>query len=289
MSDLNRNVRLTIAKPLPKEFFKTNPLNAVVIEEMKVVFKIVKSLKPEPNTCEITVHNLNESSRSEFAKMPLRIRLDGGYDGRFERVFEGDLRWSKSKHDGTEWLTRLECGDGDRAFRFATISKAFRPGADPKVLIGEVAKTMGLEVPSNVAQAKALVNKFASGVSLDGNSRDEMTKLLKRSGMGWSVQDGRLQILGTEALEGTAFVISGNAETGDETGMIGAPEISAPAKPGALPTLKLKHTLFPELTPGRKISLRSAAIQGLFRITQLTHVGDTHGADWYTEIEGTPL
>lgn len=289
MSDFIRNVRVTIAKPLPKEFFKTNPLNAVVIEELKVVFKVVKSLKPEPNSCEIAIHNLNESSRSEFAKLPLRIRLDGGYDGRFERVFEGDLRWSKSKHDGTEWITSLECGDGDRAYRFATVSKSFRPGADPKMLIAEVAKTMGLEVPSNVAGAKALVKKFASGVSLDGNSRDEMTKLLKRSGMGWSVQDGKLQILGTEALETSAIVISGNAETGDETGMIGAPEISAPAKPGALPTLKLKHTLFPDLQPGRKISVRAAAIKGLFRVVQLTHVGDTHGADWYTEIEANPL
>ena len=280
-----RNLRLTLARPLPSEFFKTNPLNAVLITELQVEFKVVKTLKAEPNTCEITIHNLNESSRTEFAKLPLRIRLDAGYGTNLERVFEGDLRWSKSRHDGTEWLTKIECGDGDRAYRFASVSKSFKGGTNPKTMIKEVAKSMGLTVPSNIAEAKALAKAFASGMTLNGNSRNEMTKLLGKHGMGWSVQDGRLQVLGTEALEGTAYVIS------EDTGMIGSPELSAPAKPGALPTLKLKHTLFPALTPGRKIRPRSSAIPaGDFRITQVTHVGTAPaGADWYTELEATPL
>ncbi len=280
-----RAVRVTVAKPLPDVFFRTNPLNAVVITEMRVMFKITKSLKPEPNKCECTIVNLSETTRNEFAKLPLHLRIDAGYGENLERLFEGDLNWAYSKHVGTEWLTKLESGDGARAFKFAQVNRSFKGGTDAKTLVTEVAKSMGLKMPANIADAKELAKKFTSGVSLTGDSRHAMTGLLKSRGLGWSMQDGRLQILGNEALEGEALVLS------EDTGMIEVPDLGAPSKPGALPVLKIKHTLYPGLTPGRKIAPKSRGITGVFRISQVTHTGDTFGdgTAWSTEVEATPL
>ncbi len=280
-----RAARLTLAKPLPDAFFKTNPLNAVVITELRIKFKITKSLKAEPNKAEITVYNLNASSRAEFSKLPIYVRLDAGYGENLARIFEGDVRFASSKHEDTEWLTEVESGDGDRAFRFAQVSKSFGKGTDAKAMVTELAKTMGLKMPANIADAKELSKKFTSGASLTGDSRVEMSKILKSRNLGWSVQDGRLQILGAGALEGEALVLS------ETEGMISTPTLDAPTKPGALPVLKLKHTLYPGLTPGRKIQPIARGINGLFRISQVTHTGDTFGdgTAWMSEVEATPI
>lgn len=285
-AEVIRSIRVTIVKPLPDEFFKTNPLNAIVIEDLRVSFKCEKTLKSEPNKSEVMIYNLSAHTRAEIQKLPLYVIVEAGYNGHLEKIFEGDLRYSFSKQNFTDatWETKLEIDDGGRAFKHAYVSRAYRPGASAKALVADVAKSMGLTIPKNAAGARELIKKFSSGATLEGPSAEQMTKLLKPHGMGWSVQDGRLQILGGGALEGTAFVIS------SDSGMMGSPEFTSPSKPGEPPTLKIKHRLYPALTPGRKIQPRSRAIPaGLFRLSKVTHTGDNFANDFATDIEATPL
>jgi hypothetical protein len=282
----NRQVVVTLARPVaegPQGFFRQQP-NAIVVRDLRVQFSLEKNLEKDPNTCEVTISNMSEATRAEVQRKPLHVRLEAGYDGQLERLFAGDLRWAQSKLAGTDWETSLSLGDGERALRHARVTRSFRAGIDVKTVLQETAASMGLRLPKSVQDAKELLGQFSGGLTLHGPSQAEMERLLKPRGMGYSVQDGQLQILRAgEARVEQAAIIS------QDTGLIGTPELGAPKEPGKPPVLTLTTLLYPRLTPGGRIQVEARSVRGLFRVTMVRHEGDTHGDSWTTSMEATPL
>ncbi len=275
-----RAVAITIARP--QSYFIQAP-NAVVVTNLRVVFNIEKTLGKDPNTCEVKIYNLAERTRGEVQAKPLHVRVDAGYDGQVERLFAGDLRFAQSKRLPVDWETCLQVADGDRAHRFARVSRSYKAGVDVKAAIGEVAKSMGLKVPKSVAEARELAAQFTTGLSLHGPSQAELEKLLKPHGFSHSIQDGRLQILkGDAAHPGQAIVIS------QDSGMVGSPAFGAPEKKSGKRLLTVKTLLKPAVFPGGLIKVESLEISGVFRCERVVHSGDTHGSEWYTTIEAKP-
>lgn len=278
----NRNVAVTIARP--QSYWIQAP-NGIIVRDLRVTFKIELTLEDNPNTCDVAIYNLADATRKLLREKPIHVRLDAGYDGNLERLFTGDVRWGQSKHlDGVTWESKLQLGDGARAMKHARISRSYKAGANPKTLIQDAAAAMGLKVPTSVAAAKEMYEQFATGVTLEGPANGELTRLLKPKGFSHSVQNGELQILrGGEARETEALVIS------QSSGLIGVPEFGVPAEKGESPILSFRCLLKPELSPGRAISLVSRNIKGLFRCERVVHSGDTHGDEWFTDVEAKPL
>lgn len=280
-----RGCAVTVARPLSENQLNVVdlPPNAMVIENLRVTFKVEKHLSKDPNTAEVCVYNLSEHSRGDLQRVPLYVRIDAGYDGQLQRLFTGDLRpgSGKSTRQGVDWETRLELGDGERAFRFARVSRSYRAGIDARTAVVEIAKAMGAVVTFTSDTAKLLRAQYAGGLTLQGPAHRELSRILAPHGLEWSIQDGRLQVIHTQEVRpDTAIVVS------QGTGMIGVPEFGTPERKGAPPLLTVRTLLNPQLTPGGRISLESESIRGVFRIERVTHVGDTHGDDWHSEIEG---
>lgn len=286
-----RRCRLTVFRASPPttgfvgqhpDYFTPQP-NGLIIENLRVRFKIEKSLDSTPNEAEITVTNCNANTRAFMEAKPLVVKLEAGYDDDLKFLFMGDLRNGYSRVVDADWETVLKVADGDRAYRYARASRSYPKGTSVITALRELAATMGLQLPSDVATSPVLQAQFATGRTLHGPARDELTRLLAPYGYHWSTQDGRLQILKDQnAAPGTAFLIS------QSTGMIKSPEYSVPDKANASATLKTETLLYPELTAGATLQVDSLAISGFFRINKLTHNGDTHGDDWQTECESTP-
>jgi hypothetical protein len=279
----DREIALTVAKPVKGEFFRTQP-NATVVTDLRLSFTVERSLGSDPNTCSITITNLAETTRAAFQTKPLHIRLDVGFDGNTERLFTGDLRWAHSKRTRTGWDTIMQIADGDRAYRFARVNRSFKSGVTTKTALEETAKSMGLKFPTTLEDAKELFTKFQSGLTLSGPSSREMTRLLKPHGMNWSIQNGQLQILrNRDARQEQAILVN------QDTGMIGSPEFGSPPQPGKPPVLSVRMLIYPSVVPGSKIRVESDEIKGLFRVDRVTHTGDTHGSEWYTTMEAKSL
>lgn len=281
----NRASRLTVWKPRPSPqssvgaFFEAAIPNAAVIENLRVQFAISKSLGSDPNTCELVVTNLAERTRAEFEEAPLKVILEVGFDGQLEHLFSGDVSWAASVKVGPEWETTLQVRDGGRAHAHARVNRSYDRGTAAITAIREAAKAMGLEVPRAVDRLPELQRQFAAGVAIAGRASDELSRLLAPFDLGWSIQDGTLQILaGADVRAGQAIVIEEGA------GMVGSPAFSPPSKPGARPVLKVSSLLYPQATPGGTIEVRSRRIRGQFKVNQVEHKGDTFGAAT-TEIE----
>lgn len=280
-----RNARLTLARPRGDGAggFFTQESNALVIEHLRVTTSVEKHLGSQPNTASIAVYNLAEATRGAIDHAPLWVLLEVGYDGEYKRLFAGDLKWGSSQLDGTEWVTKLELGDGHRAHNHARVSRSFKAGVDKRQVLDELAASMGLKIPKSIDDAKELYERFAGGISLQGPSARELDRLAKAAGFSWSVQDGTLTMLrDSDVRPGEAFVVS------QDTGMIGSPEFGAPSKKGEKPTLGVRMFLAPEVGAGTLIKVDSRSVKGLFRVERVRHSGDTHGADWITEVEAKP-
>lgn len=261
----------------------SNETNAVEITATRVAFKVEKDLEKEPNSCELILDNLNPGARHELTRNPLTVHLSAGWedDGGVRFLFGGDLRSGSPRHDGPEWTTTLHLADGGRALQHARVNRSYKAGTPAITVVRDAARSMGLLLPKNIESDPALTRSFTTGRQLYGNTAARLTELLQPYGYRWSIQNGRLSALKDDEIEPSrAIVVS------QETGLIGSPEFGQPEKNGKPPQLKAAVFLNPEIIPGRLVSIRSISANGVFKVERVTHIGDTHGAEWTTEFEG---
>ncbi len=267
--------------PTHFDFFERQP-NTIEIDAMRVQFDIKKGVEKQPNSCELTITNLNKGTRLSLSKNPLIVWLEAGWEdnGGAKFLFGGDLRYGYSKQDGPDWSTVLQLADGGRAYQQARLSRSYKAGTATLTALRDAAKAMGLTLPRNVEADPALRRGFENGASLHGDAQSQMTKLLNPYGYSWSIQSGRLVILKDEEVDtNRALIISA------DTGMIGSPEFGQPEKKKKTPQLKIKTLLYPQVNPGTMLSVQAKEIRGIFRVEKVNHKGDSHGDDWTTEID----
>lgn len=277
-----RRVSLIVAQPLADDY-KNLSAQVVEIDGLRVQFKVEKSLRgKDPNSAEITVWNLSPTSRALLETRAAKVVLRAGYEDSVEQLFVGDVVFGESKHEGPDWQTKILAGDGARARKFARVSRSFRAGAPFASVAKGIALALGVGV-GNLPDVLATVStQYVQGYAAHGPAARELDRVLKSAGYEWSIQDGQLQVLkaGTELR--TTVVLDA------EHGLVGSPEVGAGEEKGG-PVLTATSLLQGSLVPGVRLDLRGETVRGLFRVTKVSHDGDTHGAEWYTKVEGKPL
>lgn len=279
-----RGVSLSLTKISEQkadEFFpEATVRDTTTITDLRIAFNIEKSLGKQPNMCEVTVWNLAETARALLQTKPLTVRLEAGYDGALHRMFQGDVRWCESRHEDVDWESKLQIADGDRAFRYARVSRSYRGGVRVRTVLEEAAAAMGLTLPSAVLANPLIDTQYVNGIVLNGRAQIELSRILTPLGLNWSIQDGRLQILN----ENTARP-EDSIPVSQDTGMIGVPEFGVPTSRKAKPIMTVKVLLNPQITPGCKLEVNSRSINGTFKTKSVRHEGDTHGEAWFTTCE----
>lgn len=259
-------------------------VDRIQVEDLRIAFRIKKSLKPEPNTAEIHVWNLNPDNRAKLEALPqTEVKLEVGYKSGTSIIFLGDLRTAYTTEDPPDLITTIASGDGEEAQKKARINQSFGPGTSIDTVLRALARALGVG-QGNVARVAAELRfsgvgtLYSSGVVLSGPVSREMTDFARSAGLEWSIQDGALMLLNRgRALERMAVLLS------PETGLIGTPSVTSKGK------LSCVSLLIPDLYPGRMLMMAAARVKGLFRIEQIEYIGDTHGQEWYAVIEGASL
>ena len=257
----------------------------LLVDNLRVQFRVKKTLSKEPNECEAVLYNLSESSRSRLQAKGARLILEAGYGAERAQIFSGDARQIDHVHDGANWLTKLQCGDGERAYRYERVNESFRAGTSRSAVFRRLAEATGLDIrEALVTAAERLTDQFTQGYAALGRVSSELDRVLKGTGLEWSIQDGRLQALPEGGVTKDAAVA-----LSADTGLIGSPAYGTPQTTRGRRTLRLKSLLQSALRPGGKVRLVSDTAKGYFRVLEVVHAGDTHGADFYSEVEAVPL
>ncbi len=286
-------------------------VDTVTVGGLDARFRVVKTLNPKaPNTCELVIFNLNEQRRDQLGQLEsATAEISAGYKGRQTTestaalqavddllgiggagadsgvglIFKGDLRDISSVYEPPDWVTTLESGDGEKAKQFSRVNRSFTQGTSLSNVMTAVASDMGVGL-GNVAQ-QALSGRlleagssFINGVTVSGPAHKEFDRLVRSSGLEWSVQDGNLQLLGVgQTLQDTAVVLK------PDTGLIGSPTI------GSDGVARMTALINSDIVPGRLLNVESVTLEGRFRAERCEYVGSKFDNDFYVNIEASQL
>jgi hypothetical protein len=265
-----RNVRVTVGGKL--------------YQNLRIAFQVTSSIRPEPNTAELTIYNLNEDSRTEVQKPKVPCIIEAGYGTELAQIFKGYLRDATNQNRGTDWVTTLITGDGDIACKESRISESFAKGAEIDKVIETLFKRLGPTVDvqnaiENIKKGKFRegLTQFTRGTTLYGKTVEQLTKMMKSKDLEWFIDQGQVQVIPRDTILPTS---SGKVQRlTQNTGLIGSPQV------GESKNIKIVSLLQPTFRLGTLLVLDSDSAKGNFRIEKLTHVGDTHDQPWYTYIE----
>lgn len=283
----------------------------VAIRDLRFSFNIEKTSSETLNNSTLRIYNMNRTTRAMVETPNNALILKAGYteDVGLKTIFVGIVRRSLTVREGTDWITELELDDGLISYQASKISATFSPGASGIDVLRAVASSFNLPVrplPDGIP-----AKTYPAGFSALGRSREAMNKVCNYLGLEWSIQNQEVQILKKGGVaKRTAVLISAN------TGMIGSPakeaktlSDKAAAKRGITTNsagvikrnkenadgeiderlevqgYKVESMLQPTIEPGGLVKVESEGINGsFFRVERLSHVGDTGGGEWKTDL-----
>lgn len=277
-------------------------IDRTTYNDFDMSFSVVKTTKPEPNTCELVLFNLNAEARGKLAGTPkvkiaskagpakhqhkgIPVRIEAGYEEADSVVWQGDLRTVESQRSGTDWVTTLGSGDGEEAFQRSRVNLSFGRGTQIITVMQALAKALGIGVGNlPLYMPRILASPTAAllgvqGLAISGSAATHLTYLAQSVGLEWSIQDGVLQF--TERglpVAGKAVLLSSSS------GMVGEPSVDNEG------VLTVKMLMIPNVVPGSVIVVESKTPEGSgnFRIEKATYEGDTSGVPWYITCECKP-
>lgn len=295
-------------------------IEALRIEGLRIAFEVNKTSRSDTNKARIDIYNLAKSTRDGIYgnKSMEIVRLTAGYKGDrdagiVEEIYVGEISHAESARSGADFVTTLECGDGDETFTTQSVEQKFAAGTRVRDVIKLVAgaftkptptvdetvrfgptpkKPKNPPTPSRIefrdidADLSRLdVDLFDAGFSLvlrrafsvAGNAAEVMDKLARMWRFDWSVQDGVFQLTSYgRALVGESVSLS------PTTGLIGVP---AKTDDG----VRFASLLIPQLRPGVEVHVASETVTGAFRADTVRFLGDTHGENWTAEVEARDM
>lgn len=279
-----RSVSLTIGAP-------NNPLTSVSVDfddsnstgldvsGFDMEFVVERTLKPEPNTCEIRILNLSADSRKKLSGVPkLTVRLEAGYKGATELLYLGECRAAWTERDGSDFVTHIESGDGEKEIQAARLNTCLGAKVPVAAALTAIAKSLNLK-PGNLAQAIASLQKagFANinGAALNGSTARRLTDFCRSAGLEWSIQNGALQILDQGAILSTIEAI----EVSESTGMVNSPTVDSQG------IVSASILMTPGLIPGCLVRFDSLFQSGGYRVQRCKWHGSTFSQDWTIDFE----
>lgn len=275
---------------------------------LRIAFDVKQSVDSKSNTADVTIYNLNESSRGRLLKESSQFNITAGYvytGGPSSRllpnvlpvglIFKGKASSIKHNRASVGWESIFSAEDGKEE-KQQIVNTTVAPGATVAQIIQTIAGKMKVSVKKSFDQAKAgdfdgALKNFSNGFTLSGTVQMELDKLTGSIGADWTILNGELQITLPNTTTEEVVILS------PATGLINFPQTEwkkIDTKGGIKSTskklvLKAQSLLQPGLQPGKRVRIKSQSINGDFRCISVHHTGDTDSDSWMSEIEAIAI
>jgi len=252
-------------------------LEGVSSPGLRVTCKASKTLKPEPNKCDVVVYNLSPAHRASLTKVKSpTVSVSAGYTGKLTQIYLGQAIHVKHERRGADIITTVSTTDSGNKAQTARIHKSFKAGTKAGEVLKELTKALGVKAGNlndvvRKLNAGAGASVYLGGCVMDGHAPHYLTSLCRSAGLEWSVQDGTLQILNLgSALAARAIVL-------DESNLVGTPSISSKN------VVEFMTFIGADVLPGRQVQIKHPFVEITARIEDCSYTLDTHSDDWYVE------
>lgn len=222
---LNRNLRIKLISFPDTEEMLFSLNNAVVYEILKeyaIDFNITRSNGTEPDTCNVTIWNLE--APEIFSGENSRLELYAGYGDEESLLYRGDITGMRRTKQGADRGIYITCGDGVNAGK-APVNKSYDKNVDYKKVVDDIIDSFtrsGGEIVAGIKDQLYDVfrgKKTASALTLD-NAKKSMVDILSKTDKIPLIQNNELQLLDkvTKAIDTYTIIID------NSSGLVGVPE-----------------------------------------------------------------
>lgn len=233
-----------------------------------------------PNIGYIEAYGLAADTRKFCSNKGVPVALFAGYGDRPPLVGIISVAQVNHKHDGPDWITKFEGGDGGRSFASGHMSQSFAAGTPMAKLMEQLGRIKGKWGSGSLQTMKEAAGNRAlrGGYRIHGNPARDFQAMALDLDLEHTVYNEELIVAKRGATTQEVFVI------GPESGLVGTPEFASPPHPGKPQQVKVRCLLNPLLRPFSRIILQSVFHRGHFRCMAITHSGDNYGREWYTDM-----
>jgi hypothetical protein len=276
--------------------------NGIEVDDLRIYFKVTKTIGRTPNVATIKIWNLAPDSESLIKGEFDDVILNAGYDGNTRGLFRGNIRYAEGYPDGSERILQLDCGDGDRDFQNTPINVTLAAGTTTAQLVDHILSKFQSVKRGTIAIKD---KKHARGRVISAMAPDVLDRVALDSDAHWSFTDGVLHIIPVgSTLPNEAIVIT------SETGLLETPkrtdkglQVVCQLNPLIVPNgkIQLDNKDFRDQVrkqrlklPGAKPHAGAKAKQshklstidpdGIYKVIRVDHEGDTRGDKWVSEV-----
>lgn len=282
-----RVVRLSFGPPLaPGEKPDTGLLTeGYDVSDLRTTFEIRLGGDQDASPSNVRIYNLSDAT-AETLTAGRPIQVEAGYGTPDELLFVGRVRTSRHERDQLDRVTEMFLGPlgeraGDAFFKLphddaATIR-------DAVLLMGDAIGLPLDPISLGLVPDIPLVDTYADS----GSPKDVLSRLLESlTPKVEHFENYGVIRLRLKDASGDGIATAPAAYIAESTSMIGSPSYT---QEDADVGIRVRTVLTSALRVGDVVQVESGLTTGRFTIDSITHVGDTWGGDWHSEIEATEL
>lgn len=297
MRHYNRAWSLTIERQDPA----TNTLTELgVIKNLRISFRVNKYTGSVGNTGQIRVYNMPASLRATLARVPNFqndlisppydfVTLRAGYvdnvpTTELPTIMRGVVFTAHNRRMGADWTTDIDANGFLAKGIGSTLDKCYEQ-VPAITVIADLLRTMGISDPDlSVKARQVLFDTILDVYATSGSSNREFQRLLDSLGLIASCEFEGIFIM--SKTEAAATIRDPIQSYSMASGLIGVPEIT---KQG----VKIRAQLSTKTRLLSRFDVLSESLEATTRktfnsylSTNIVYDGDTHGNNWFTDIEG---
>lgn len=271
------------------------------VTDLRIQFSIEKNDGIQFNSATIIIYNLPENTRNVLAKPhPLNesmvdpiitVFLKAGYVGEDVQIIGGDLMFATNERAGPDWITILELRSGFNVASKSEIDLTIADKTPARTVAGRLLAPLRIDVSYTNAAEEALKNQKVAAYSTSALSFRAAHEFLDRYGLEFTIEeDGQgVVYVGGRSRDPDSGKTAENTIS-PQSGLVGTPQVTSTGvnvRSLLRPRMRLLQKFFVESeTISSTLRGGGAQLTNEYHIIRITHIGDTRGDDWHTEITG---
>jgi len=264
---------------------------ALDVSQLRCTFNCIKIILTQPQFSTVTIYNLSPQTENAIIKEGDRVVVEAGYEGsQYGVIFDGNvLQCIRNKEDGTTYTLTLVAADGDMWMNYSLSNFSIVKGQNSRSVIENCASKATIPAELGNISANLSKSQLTRGKAIFGLTRDYLRQVAQSENGTLYVEDGKINIIKADDVP-TGEII----ELSPESGLIGVPvqnDYGVTIRCLLNPKIKINSMVHVDNSLIRNQQFEQGQViysldnDGIYRVVQLTHIGDTRGNDWYTELE----
>lgn len=282
--------------------FATQKSSDVVLDisNLRCTFQAQHYALNYPNTCQLTVYNLNAQTEKTVIYEGYRLAVWAGYANNPGQIFDGDIvMCTRSRQNGTDMALNILAMDGGQFYQFGYANFSLTKGQSARDVVKHVANTASTPVDIGYVSPALDSLKFSKSFAAHGKASESLDDITKSINGTWFIEGGKLYVVAYSDSAAKLPLGKQAVVLTPETGLLGNPQQQGQgvqARSLLNPAIQLYGLVnIPSVYITEQMVTIGSYSDGiskkwtldshdLYRVISVNHNGDTRGNAWYSDI-----